>query len=1306
MLRILWRSLLLLALSGLILAGMAVYVKLTQHKPDPAAPLEASVNADFIWPWQQTELLLRYSGEPGRAVIAPPPQPTDLVFLLDSSGSMKDEDLAKAKQALVEFARNVAPAGQRNRIAVVEFASQSRAISPFTTDYAALQKSVTDMARGSGGGTQFLAGLRQALALLQGQRPGTVVMLTDGGAGESLDELRRFYEQEWRPQGHELFLLGIGADAVNPASFLELTDDPDRYILTTLDRNAIGALFEAAAAHLGNVLGRDAELRIPLAEPLWDWSPAGVAPTADASGPAQPDQLQATPQLLPYRTEIPATHNLPVLFQRPYLWIAPIEPRFGGILTTLAEPVTLSYIEADGQRRSLSTPGQAPKVLAVTPWLLALLLLPALLYLLAALMEWLLRPRGVISELSPGTPGPVYRPPPTLPLRPIADAQRIHWTPSLVLGLGRTGRHVLTHIQQVFADSLDEPATRPVLLALDVARAEVEPQLERVPGCLAPLRREQIFLLPPASCDLNEAIHQQWSPDEPAAALDLRPYQHLGTDALSLRNGTDGQAPLARLALLRDLAAGADSALLRRLHQGLDAWWALNPAQQYRQILLVANVHGGVGSGWLSDLLILLRRLVTVDEQQGKAVEIAVLLLGDEVSHRRVFVPLKAPTLFAELDRLASAGRQRFRHCLSTNPGTARPWLDGWVERRPQDALFVLPGVKTDWETRLYPTAADTACLLLEPRWRHEFNQLLQGIQAVETNLRAHEGRERYTQISIHNAVFPRSYFHSLLASRLGIWLITRAALFPGLELSGEQLRLREPPVVPATLLDRPLSAGGQEAPALPDSSDRAAVDALREAALGDPSAFQALIAVATVDESRQQHAIHAWRLLLLANANRLLVQERELGLIGLYQAAHSYAQHLQPLAQPLAQALAADCKALAEQAAHWIDLLLGADVLRNLAGQTATATGGLLGAYTAGLARDLRTLDEWRQADSRVLVGPVGPLPGIDLNNTALCAQRLDALLQDEFLPAWLGPAAEPLTQLAARCHWELTLPGPQGDAFGIQLVLRDTQVRRYLPTPADLERFTADLRQEVASVLDADSRFHLFTLLQRCLAPASAATLDGLIQQLRGNLRGERSNLLLALPVLPHASDSAVWQLRRQLDAAFQTQAGAAELVYSYASHDRYRLSVLQILPLLTTAQQQAPQPALHGYERLRQDYAERLARWRNLTTVRLPPAAGIALQDEARLRQFARLYKGGKVKRRPGDTLWQLWDGSRWQLLSSVPEQTLADAAAAFVTQALVAPLDMDIEDTPWPEDEIDDFTTLLDYLLYGPVGSSAT
>jgi Ca-activated chloride channel homolog len=111
-------------------------------------------------------------------------RPRDLCFLVDVSGSMRGEPMAKVREAMRAL---LAKAGPDDRVQVITFASSMQklfpAYLPATRETIA---SALDFSNGqqAGGGTEMLAGVQAALGdPLDSDRMRMVVMLTDGFIG-------------------------------------------------------------------------------------------------------------------------------------------------------------------------------------------------------------------------------------------------------------------------------------------------------------------------------------------------------------------------------------------------------------------------------------------------------------------------------------------------------------------------------------------------------------------------------------------------------------------------------------------------------------------------------------------------------------------------------------------------------------------------------------------------------------------------------------------------------------------------------------------------------------------------------------------------------------------------------------------------------------------------------------------------------------------------------------------------------------------------------------------------------------------
>ena len=156
------------------------------------------------------------------AVLAPsldragmPPVPKDVIFVLDTSGSMaEDGKIAQAKRALEYGIRILRP---EDRFAIVSFASEIR---PFRPDLLAASPSHVEAASTwlaglpATGGTNIQGALRTALGLATSDRLPIVVFLTDGlpTVGERNTRLLVKMVGESNTANARVFTFGVGFD--------------------------------------------------------------------------------------------------------------------------------------------------------------------------------------------------------------------------------------------------------------------------------------------------------------------------------------------------------------------------------------------------------------------------------------------------------------------------------------------------------------------------------------------------------------------------------------------------------------------------------------------------------------------------------------------------------------------------------------------------------------------------------------------------------------------------------------------------------------------------------------------------------------------------------------------------------------------------------------------------------------------------------------------------------------------------------------------------------------------------------------
>jgi Ca-activated chloride channel family protein len=136
----------------------------------------------------------------------------DVVLVLDVSGSMEGEKLEQAKAAAEYVLDHL---GADDRFAIVDFSS-------FAMAYAEELRPATEAADGiayvrdlqAGGDTNIAGALQRGLDLLDGERPGTVIFLTDGLPTSGIEDAGGIVEvaEQAAPDRTQLFAFGVGYD--------------------------------------------------------------------------------------------------------------------------------------------------------------------------------------------------------------------------------------------------------------------------------------------------------------------------------------------------------------------------------------------------------------------------------------------------------------------------------------------------------------------------------------------------------------------------------------------------------------------------------------------------------------------------------------------------------------------------------------------------------------------------------------------------------------------------------------------------------------------------------------------------------------------------------------------------------------------------------------------------------------------------------------------------------------------------------------------------------------------------------------
>jgi Ca-activated chloride channel family protein len=291
-------------------AGMAVEaIHSVNHavqvaRPDPGratvtlSPHDTVPNKDFVLRYRLAgerlkTAFLTHRSERGNffALLLQPPEtprnlprmPREMVFVLDCSGSMSGEPLAKAKQAMRRCLKNLAP---NDTFQIIRFSSDASALgrAPLPATAANVTRGleyVRDL-RGAGG-TRMIEGIKAALDFPHdAERLRVVSFMTDGFIGNETEILAAVHE---RLGASRIFSFGVGSSV-------------NRYLLERLALMGRGA---AAFVGLREGAGRKVDAfyerlaRPALADARLDW---GGLEVSDVYPRTLPDLFVGRPVLI------------------------------------------------------------------------------------------------------------------------------------------------------------------------------------------------------------------------------------------------------------------------------------------------------------------------------------------------------------------------------------------------------------------------------------------------------------------------------------------------------------------------------------------------------------------------------------------------------------------------------------------------------------------------------------------------------------------------------------------------------------------------------------------------------------------------------------------------------------------------------------------------------------------------------------------------------------------------------------------------------------------------------------------------
>jgi hypothetical protein len=1276
-----YKPLIILLVLPLVILLLAYGVVKLLNTGSRAGQFYVEMEKDIVFPWEDTVVSTVHLDMSQSKGIGKDLENANIVIALDNSDSMeegKDSRFELAKEAILNFIDNFALSSQA-RVGVILFSHEVNKEIPLTADIDTLKKSLAAFP-GKAGGTDFLSPLELAARWLAGKdatnQKNFIIFLTDGGIKEEdCQAPNRVYKNRLLPNGVDIFMVGVGQGAWLDMLRKVIEDNegnvPPNRVLTCDDPLRLQSVFDRAAEEMGSAIGRQGEMLIPLADKTFQWREKSIITALD-------DWKNGRFLEPPPGKQNPFVLNFPNVFARTYIFHMVKQPYVWGIIKPFYRQILFSYIDPAGNPRELSS-AKIPHILNITYWFLWLLYLPALLYLVYAILGR--KEQEIPAKEVVIIPYEKHQKPGTLPQQWVHDKADVEWIPTLVIGLGRTGRHILTHLKQDVKELLKEDTRAIRFLSIDVAASEVDgPQPDRVPGVVTQLDRQtEIYIPGPGLRNVKDKVDEYKDKagiviEDPYTSLNLSDYAALADEVLGLNNGTARNPALARAYLVKELEKGSESQLLNLLEQQLTQLNHQAREAGFMQILLIGNTNGGVGSGMIAHLSVLIRRLAEKIKSKENSVEIDLLLVEDRQDHddpRRV--PIQNSVLLEELNLISQAGRVNFPIHLARktmtviheneptpkDDGNKQKFLRGGsggavfsksappgrrrqedlLKTRPYNNIYVYaqrtgkPGID------LYPQVADTILFFIERTARRETRHLLESIKKQEGETRKKEKIELYTHIAGRSIIYPAQliketlkmlFLEDIFSSRAALTGLVIQEGFPVIKKQGTMDDLFQHPLT-VPILKQELGAAPNKWQAL---------------LMGQDTGF--------ISRTLAEDTENFWG--FLEKAMSLLLSEGVFSLTGLLGVIDEMQNTLRPAQAAVAASTEASeiektvtfLEALGANIQAWHQVLLG-----------TKETKGLLEIIQTRMKELEIVKDQLLEMNkSRIVLGIHKNTPG---------PYHIDTL-RKKWLARWLTVEDEHQVypELKKRFNWKIVEEG----VFKPGLLFEFTGTTTYtFPLHPDFQKDFINQANQIAEQFLVNLKD--ITILEILMEHEKENSLLYNREQITKELhQGVQGTNLSYIYLLPHASRIRLTRdedhYLEKLKENFKEIKPVEEVFFYPPSSNQYRLFSLQVSSLLEGNPKEEPTnfKPVHLTGILKQANQKLIRERFNIQVPGLLPIHYLVFYYPENFKCFVNLWAAGKIFKDELDGLWKVEQNGRVHRLTVLKDEALEDAAVYFV------------------------------------------
>lgn len=352
--------------------------------------------------------------------------------------------------------------------------------------------------------------------------------------------------------------------------------------------------------------------------------------------------------------------------------------------------------------------------------------------------------------------------------------------PTIIIGLGGTGRWVLTMIKKNLLEIYGGQMPRHIrLLSFDTIKEGQSVNgrpIEKVEvGGVQLASSEYIHLGGQLYNLCQQIVNAESALPHVRSWLQAEHYlKGLPRDDFTIARGSGQRRPFGRMALFLDLQAHSQSMVVERINQALSE---VSNGSSNVTFYVVASLSGGTGSGMFIDMA----HLVRVLTQPPVTVRGFLVLQNTFGSVERLaHVELNTAAALRELDRFMHVFDQNYSITYSPDIPVRGKTVYGANGGRLFDGCYLIdadrernPLVAYKPKDGVYPSIADSITTLLDPGVAAEFEANLSNIANRSSSAQLNKDAPHYSSIGTYTLVFPAEAIVTSLSYRFARELLS-----------------------------------------------------------------------------------------------------------------------------------------------------------------------------------------------------------------------------------------------------------------------------------------------------------------------------------------------------------------------------------------------------------------------------------------------------------------------------------------------------------------------------------------------------